>query len=117
MQPKALAAAVVRALDDKKAMEVQVFHITELSTLGDYLVLATGSSTTHIRALSDEVEVKLKEQGVTPNHIEGRATNWYLLDYGSVMVHIFGRDARAFYNLERLWADAPPVDPATLTDD
>lgn len=110
MDPIRIAATAVQALDDKKAKDIQVFEITPLSTLGDYLVIATGGSSTQIRALSDEVEFRLSRQGVEPDHIEGRATNWYLLDYQSVMVHVFSREAREFYNLERLWADAKPVD-------
>ncbi len=112
MEPIAIAKQAVQALDSKKARDIRVFEITPLSTLGDYLVIATGTSSTQIRALADEVEFQLKQAGVEPHHIEGRATNWYLLDYHSVMVHVFGRDAREFYNLERLWADAAEVDIA-----
>lgn len=117
MSPKEIVTAAVKALDDKKAQDIQVFEITELSTLGDYLVIATGTSSTQIRALSDEVEARLSQSGVEPDHIEGRATNWYLLDYRSVMIHVFGKDAREFYNLERLWADAKPVTQDILVTD
>lgn len=116
MQPIEIAKTAVKALDGKKARDIRVFAITDLTTLGDYLVIATGTSTTQIRALSDEVEFRLEEAGVRPHHIEGRATNWYLLDYQSVMVHVFGRDAREFYNLERLWADAEEVDISDWID-
>ena len=110
MNPIDIVATAVKALDDKKAQNIQVFEITELTTLGDYLIIANGGSSTQVRALSDEVEYRLSQEGIEPDHIEGRATNWYLLDYKSVMVHVFGKDAREFYNLERLWADAKPVD-------
>ena len=110
MNPFELVTIAVKALDSKKAKDIQVFKIDELSTLGDYLVIANGNSSTQVRALADEVEYKLSEAGREPGHIEGRATNWYLLDYHSVMIHIFDKDARAFYNLDRLWADAEIVD-------
>lgn len=110
MNPIDIVAVAVKALDDKKAQNIQVFEITELTTLGDYLIIANGGSSTQVRALSDEVEYRLSQEGLEPDHIEGRSTNWYLLDYKSVMIHVFGKDAREFYNLERLWADAKPVD-------
>ncbi len=114
MNPMEMVTVAVRALDGKKARDIQVFEITELTTLGDYLVIASGNSTTQVRALADEVEYQMSQQGVEPDHIEGRATNWYLLDYKSVMVHVFGKDAREFYDLERLWADAKQVDISSM---
>lgn len=114
MNPMEMVTVAVRALDGKKARDIQVFEITELTTLGDYLVIASGNSTTQVRALADEVEYQMSQRGVEPDHIEGRATNWYLLDYKSVMVHVFGKDAREFYDLERLWADAKQVDISSM---
>ncbi len=114
MTPFEIVTIAVKALDNKKAHDIQVFKIDQLSTLGDYLVIATGNSSTQIRALSDEVEYKLSQAGREPGHIEGRATNWYLLDYHSVMIHVFSKDARDFYNLDRLWADAEKVDISEL---
>jgi len=114
MNPFDIVTIAVKALDDKKAHNIQVFRIDKLSTLGDYLVIATGNSSTQIRALADEVEFQLSQAGREPGHIEGRATNWYLLDYHSVMVHVFGKDARDFYNLDHLWADAEKVDISDL---
>ena len=78
--------------------------------LTEYFVLATATSETHVRALADEVEEKLAEQGVKPDHIEGRSTGWIVIDFGSVIVHIFNREQRAFYDLDRMWADGEPVD-------
>ena len=92
----------VKALDEKKAFDIQVIDIGDLSILGDFLVIATGTSTTHVNALADEVEFKLSEKGLEPSHIEGRNTPWVLLDYGDMMVHVFMKDARNFYALERL---------------
>ena len=100
----------VKALDEKKAFDIQVIDIGDLSTLGDFLVIATGTSTTHVNALADEVEFKLSEKGLEPSHIEGRNTPWVLLDYGDMMVHVFMKDARNFYALERLWSDGKQLD-------
>jgi ribosome-associated protein len=117
MTPMEIVTTAVKALDDKKGHDIQVFKIDELSTLGDYLVIATGNSTTQVRALADEVEDRLTKAGLEPGHIEGRATNWYLLDYFSVMIHVFGKDAREFYNLDRLWADAEKVDISDIVEE
>ena len=100
----------VKALDEKKAFNIQVIDIGDLSILGDFLVIATGTSTTHVNALADEVEFKLSEKGLEPSHIEGRNTPWVLLDYGDMMVHVFMKDARNFYALERLWSDGKQLD-------
>lgn len=105
MTPKEIAVAAARALDAKKAADLEVIDISALTTLGDYLVIASGTSTTQVKALADEVEEKLSELGVEPHHIEGRSTSWILLDYTSVMVHVFYTEARNFYALERMWAD------------
>ena len=78
--------------------------------LTDYFLIANGTSSTHVKSLADEVEEKLSEQGVEPLNIEGRATGWVLLDYGSVVVHVFTKQARDTYSLERLWADGERVD-------
>lgn len=98
------------ALNNKKAQELNVLKISDLTVLTEYFVLATAASSTHVRALCDEVEEKLEEAGLKPDHIEGRATGWIVLDYGSVIVHIFTRDQRAFYDLDRMWADGETVD-------
>ena len=71
--------------------------------------MATATSSTHVRALADEVEDKLEESGIKPHHIEGRATGWLILDYGSVIVHIFSREQREFYGLDKMWSDGEAV--------
>ena len=83
--------------------------IEELTILSDYFVICSGTTITHLRALSDEIELKLKEEySLLPRSIEGYDTGgWILMDYGSVVVHIFTREMRNHYSLERLWADAP----------
>lgn len=112
MTPKELAILAAKALDEKKGREIAVLEISDLTTLADYFVIATGTSNTQINALSGAVEKAMKEQGGEPLlHREGhRGGSWVLLDYGSVAVHIFSEEAREFYSLERLWSDGKPVD-------
>ena len=106
-----LAKKAARLLDDKKAERVNVIEIQEISSLGDYFVIATGTSTTHVRALADELEEKLKAEGAAPARVEGYPSNsWVLLDYSSVVVHIFTQEGRDFYDLDRLWADGNKID-------
>ena len=118
MTPKELAMIAAKALDEKKGKEIAVLEITELTTLADYFVIATGSSNTQINALSGAVEKAMEEQGDEPlRHREGhRGGTWVLLDYGSVAVHIFSEEAREFYSLERLWSDGKPVDLSFLNE-
>ncbi|MCL2512298.1 MAG: ribosome silencing factor [Oscillospiraceae bacterium] len=107
---KTLKDKIIKILDDKKAVDIKTIQIDELSILADFFVIATGTSSTHIKALSGELEKELKNGGIMPKGIEGRATGWILLDYGSVIVHLFLPDQRDYYNLERLWSDAKIVD-------
>lgn len=100
-----LAQAAFKALDDKKGMDVQLLDVSEQTALADFFVIATGTSNTHVHALSDEVQFRIKEElQVEPLHVEGYRNNvWELLDYGSVVVHVFTTEGRDYYNLERLW--------------
>lgn len=102
---KAIADLAVATLDNKKGMDVKLLAVGDQTILADYFVLATGTSNTHVRALADEVEFKLKEElQVEPSHIEGASGNaWTLLDYGCVVINVFTAQARDFYKLERLW--------------
>ncbi len=100
----------IKILDNKKAMDITALKITDLTTVADYFVIVSGTSTTHIKALADELEDKLSELGQEPKHIEGKATGWILLDYGNVVVHVFTPDSRETFNLEKLWSDAQTVD-------
>ncbi len=105
-----LAEQAARILDEKKAADLKVIRIADISVLADYFVIATGTSSTHVRALADEVEFKLGRLGTQPIHKEGyRSNTWVLLDYGSVVVHMFTADARAYYDLDRLWSDGKNV--------
>ena len=113
--PRALAVAIAKILDAKKAESVRVLKVRDLTVLTDYFVIASGTSTTHTAALADEVEFQLGEKGVKPLSSEGfDSKNWVLLDYGSVIVHVFVPNTRTYYDLEHLWADGEPVDLAEL---
>jgi len=113
MTPKEQAIIIVKALDAKKAEGMTLLELSPLgdNVLSDYFVIATGTSMTHLRTLSDEAEKSMDLRGIRPHHIEGYDRGgWVLLDYGAVLVHLFLKDMRQFYMLERLWVDAPRVD-------
>lgn len=111
MTPEKLLEEIVRAADARKARDIQAIKVYDQTTLSDYFVIMTGTSTTHIRALSEEIEKKLKlDSSIEPHHIEGITSNWILMDYSSVVVHIFLQEARELYAIEKLWSDAQAVD-------
>ena len=113
MEPKALAGLAVASLDKHKAEDIKVIGVTELTSIADYFVIASGTSTTQVKALSDYVEEELKTGGTEPSRVEGYASSsWVLMDYGSVVVHIFQSETRTFYDLERLWKDGVQLDTA-----
>lgn len=114
---KKMMEKIVKIIDEKKAVDIKAIEITELTIIADYFVIASGTSNTHIKALAEEVEDVLSKDGIEPNRVEGRATGWILLDYGAVIVHLFLADAREYYNLERLWADASKLDISDLISD
>ena len=105
---KNLADIISGALDSKKALDVSAISVEKQTALADFFVLATGTSSTHIKALADEVEFKVNEAlGLAPRSVEGIGDkSWILIDYGCVIVHVFTREAREFYKLDKLWADA-----------
>ena len=104
----------VKALDSKKAYDIKVIKIDDLTILGDYFILATGSSSTQVKSLSEGVDEKMSEQGIEPNHIEGKTSGWILLDYGDVVIHVFGRDESEFYSIEKIWQDGTQIDISDL---
>ena len=111
MDSKIMALKLAKALDSKKGQDIQVLKTGDLTTLADYFVICTATSTTQIKALADACEKNLKEQGEPPHHVEGhRGGTWVLMDFSAVVVHIFDDEARKFYDLERLWQDAEKVD-------
>ena len=117
--PAILVKEIAKVLDEKKAMDIVAMKIEEVTVVSDYFVIASGTSNTHVKSLADDIEYEIKQRlGIDPEHIEGRATGWILLDYGTVIVHIFQHEDRNYYNLERLWADASVVDLSdVLTED
>ena len=111
MTGKELLAAAVKILDSKKAEDIRVIEIGDLTIIADYFVIANGTSSTHTRSLADEVEFQLKEKGAEPRQIQGNnGSNWIILDYSDIVIHIFNKEMREFYNLERLWNDGKQED-------
>ncbi len=105
----------LKAADDKKAVDLLVLDISGIASFASYFLLCSGESSRQIQAIADEIEKKMKENGVRPNHIEGyRTGEWVLLDYNDLVVHIFSKKARAYYDLERLWRDGKRLDVKKL---
>ncbi|MGN0243884.1 MAG: ribosome silencing factor [Lachnospiraceae bacterium] len=99
------------ALDEKKAEDITVLDIAGITVLGDYFIIASGNSDRQVQALVDGVEEALGKAGYSPKQVEGYQTgNWVLMDYGDIIVHIFDKENRLFYNLERIWRDGKVVD-------
>ena len=111
MTPKEIAFLSAKALDSKKGVDIKVMDVVEQTSLADYFVICSGTSNTQINALCDAVEEAVNTAGEPTLHREGhRGGTWVLLDFGSVVVHVFNNEARAFYDLERLWQDGKVVD-------
>lgn len=110
MEVLEILATAVKALDSKKAQDINAVKVDDLTVIADYFVFATATSSTQVRALAEEVEYQLDLKNQPVHHIEGRGSNWILLDYGSVIVHVFHREAREFYGLDRTWADGEQID-------
>lgn len=111
MNSLTLAKRAAEILEDKKALKINVIGIERISSLADYFVIAHGTSSVHVRALTDELEEKLSAEGAGAPRIEGHhGGSWILLDYGSVVIHVFTPEAREFYDLDRLWADGVKVE-------
>ena len=111
MTPKEQALLLAKALDGKKGKDIRVLETDGLTTLADYFVLCSGASAPQLRALGDAAEKAMKEAGILPHHIEGhRGGTWVLQDYGDVVAHLFSEESREFYDLDRLWQDAKPLD-------
>ena len=111
LTPQEIAYQVTKALDEKKGMDIKLLKIDCVSSLADYFLICTGTSNTHVRTLCDYAEYTLEQLGEPMLSREGhRGNSWELLDYGTIVVHVFTEEAREFYALERLWADAETVD-------
>ena len=111
LSAKEVALAVTKALDEKKGIDIKLLRIGKISSLADYFVICTGTVNTHVKTLCDYAEYTMEQLGEPMLGREGhRGNSWELLDFGSVVVHVFTDEARAFYDLERLWADAENID-------
>lgn len=114
---KEIALKAARILDSKKARDIKILYVNQQTIIADYFVIAAGTSRTQVNALADEVEYKLGLEGINPTKVEGRGEGtWVLLDYDSVLVHVFNPQSREFYNLEKLWADGTPVEFETTEE-
>ncbi|MDY5987591.1 ribosome silencing factor [Sporofaciens sp. SGI.106] len=112
---KNMARTAWHALDEKKGEDIRVINISQVSVIADYFIIANGSSNSQVNALVDNVEEKMHEAGFTLKQREGYgAGTWVLLDYGDVIIHVFDRENRSFYNLERIWSDGMEVAPEEL---
>ena len=108
---KALALRIAEILDDRNAKHTKIINVNKKTVIADYFVIASGSSRTQLNALAEEVEYKLGLDGIDPTRVEGRCDgSWVLLDFDSVLVHVFGRESREFYKLEKLWAEGTPAE-------
>ena len=111
LTPYKIAKLVINALDSKNAKDITLLRTSDVTILADYFVICTANSTTHLKTLSDKVEEVLKENGEPHQRREGdRSSGWVLLDFACVIVHLFLRESRDFYTLERLWSDAETID-------
>jgi ribosome-associated protein len=107
----------LKAVDDKKAIDIVVIDISKVASFANYFLICTGESSRQIQAIADEVEAKLKAEGERPGHIEGfRNAEWVLMDYADIVVHIFSKNARVYYDLERLWRDGKRLDVQKLLE-
>lgn len=114
-QSKNMAKQAINALEDKKAEDIHVIDISEVSVVADYFIIATGSNRSQIQAMADNVQEVLGRAGYAMRQVEGYNTaNWVLMDFGDVIVHIFDKENRLFYNLERIWRDGKVIEYTEL---
>ena len=110
-QTKAMARVIRDALDEKKGEDIRILDISGVSVLADYFIIANGTSNNQVKALVDNVEEKMAKAGYELKQIEGNgAGTWVLMDYDDIIVHVFDKDNRLFYNLERIWSDGKRVE-------
>lgn len=115
MDSREMAKVIIEAMEEKKAEDIRVLDIAEVSSLGDYFIIASGNNVNQVQAITDEIDMRLGRQGVSPKQIEGYMNaNWILMDYGDVIVHVFDKENRLFYDLERIWKDGKSIDPANI---
>ena len=110
MNNKEMTTLAIQALEEKKAEDIQIIDISEISAIADYFIIANGTNRSQIQALADSVEEKLGRAGVQFKQMEGYDTaNWIIMDFLDIVVHIFDKDNRAFYDLERIWRDGKQI--------
>ena len=110
-----MAKLAYKALDDKKGEDIKVIDISQISVLADYFIIANGTNANQVNALVDSVEEELSKAGYDVKQREGYGLgNWVLLDFGDIIVHVFDKENRLFYDLERIWRDGKLMDPETL---
>ena len=109
-----VAETIAAVLDAKKGKDVKIIHVEEKTVIAEYFVLCTGNSSTQVKGLVGEVEYQLERRGVKPYNIEGKDNNsWILMDYSNIIVHVFSREAREFYNLDKLYGDSSSMSVST----
>lgn len=109
-ESKKMALLALDALEDKKVEDIAILDISEISVLADYFIIANGTNRNQVQAMADSVEEALGKAGYEPKQIEGYQTaNWILMDYKDIIVHVFGREDRGFYDLERIWRDGKQI--------
>lgn len=114
-QSKEMAKIAFQALDEKKGEDIKIIDIQKVSVIADYFIIANGTNSSQVDALVENVKEMLGKNGYEPQRIEGvRSANWVLMDYGDVIVHVFSKEDRLFYDLERIWRDGATVDPESL---
>ena len=109
-QSKEMARLAYQAMEDKKARDIRIIDISEISVLADYFLIASGSNKNQVQAMVDNVQEELHKAGFVPKQVEGyNSANWILLDYGDIIIHVFDEENRLFYDLERIWRDGSVI--------
>ena len=115
MDSKEISRIIVDAMEEKKAEDIRVLDIAEVSSLGDYFIISSGNNPNQVQAIIDEIDMRLGKEGITPRQVEGYTNaNWILMDYGDVIVHVFDKENRLFYDLERISKDGKVEDPKEI---
>ncbi|MEY8522560.1 ribosome silencing factor [bacterium 1XD8-76] len=115
MEAKEMAKLAIESLEDKKAEDIKVIDISDISTIADYFIIASGKNRSQIQAMCDNVEETMGRAGVSMKQTEGyKNANWVLMDYGDIIVHIFDMENRLFYDLERIWRDGKEIEADKL---
>lgn len=104
-----IVKTAVKAIDSKRGEDIEVIRVSDVTVLTDYFVIASTTSNTQLKAVADEVEYKLSQEGFEPHHVEGKTSDWICLDYTGVVIHILLKQQRGFYQIERLWEDGEKV--------